>query len=240
MADYPAHEVRVAGVEDASSIARLNLVFNGCDEAAERYAARLADPHRVDTPILALIAGRAAGIANLRLLVPVFYPEPYAELTELYVEESGRRQGIGQALVRFAEQLARQGGAVELFILTGAGNLPAQDFYRAIGYRADEVAFSKSLKSALFPPPPPPPPPAPPPPSPSLFPFSPPPFSLSLSFRSPSLSLSLSLFLPPSSFLLSLPLSLSLSFFSFLSLLPFFSFLSLFLLTSLIDACARA
>ena len=109
MADYPALEVRVARVEDTPEIARLNLLFNGCDEPPERYAARLADPHRVDTPILALIAGRAVGIANLRLLAPVFYPEPYAELTELYVEEAVRRQGVGRALVRFAEQLARQG-----------------------------------------------------------------------------------------------------------------------------------
>ncbi len=150
MADYPALEVRIARVEDAPEIARLNLLFNGCDEPPEHYAARLADPCRVDTPILALIAGRVAGIANLRLLAPVFYPEPYAEMTELFVEEAARRQGIGRALVRFAEQFAQPGGAVELFILTGASNLPAQAFYRATGYRADEVAFSKSLKSGQF------------------------------------------------------------------------------------------
>ena len=61
------------------------------------------------------------------------------------MEEAFRRQGVGQALVRFAEQLARQGGAAEIFILTGAGNLPAQAFYLAIGYQANDIAFSKSL-----------------------------------------------------------------------------------------------
>ena len=104
----------------------------------------------MDTPILARTAERAVGIANLRLLAPVFYPEPYAELTELYVEEAFRRLGVGRALVQFAEQMARQRGAVEMFILTGSGNLPARAFYRAIGYLADDIAFSKSLQSAQF------------------------------------------------------------------------------------------
>ena len=90
------------------------------------------------------------GIANLRRLSPVFYPEPYAELTELFVEEAYRRLGVGRALVAYAEQLARQSGAGELFILTGADNLPAQAFYRALGYQADEVAFCKSLQSVQF------------------------------------------------------------------------------------------
>jgi len=109
LADDPALEVHVACVEDAPEIARLNLLFNGCDEPADRYAARLPDPHRVDIPILAIIAERAVGFANLRLLAPVFYPESYAELTELYVEEGARRQGVGRTLVRFAEQLALPG-----------------------------------------------------------------------------------------------------------------------------------
>ena len=137
-------------MEDAPEIARLNLLFNGCDEPPERYAARLADPRRVDTPVLAYTAERAVGIANLRLLAPVFYPEPYAELTELFVEEAFRRQGVGRALVHYTEQLARHNGAVEMFILTGTGNLSAQAFYRTIGYQADEIAFSKSLQSTQF------------------------------------------------------------------------------------------
>ena len=145
MAYRSTFDVHPARVEDAPEIARLNLLFNGSDEPPEHYAARLANPGRVDTPLLAVVAGRAVGIANLRLLAPVFYPEPYAELTELFVEEDFRRQGVGQALVRFAEQLARQGGAAELFVLTGAGNRLAQAFYHVIGYQANDIAFSKLL-----------------------------------------------------------------------------------------------
>jgi hypothetical protein len=34
-----------------------------------------------------------------------------------------------------------------MFILTGAGNLLAQAFYRALGYQANDVAFRKSFQS---------------------------------------------------------------------------------------------
>ncbi len=150
MAEQSSPELRIAESADAPAIARLNLLFNGCSEPAEHYAARLVDPRRVDTPLLALVAGIAVGMANLRLLAPVFYPEPYAELTELYVEEAYRRQGLGRALVEYAERLARQVGAEEIFILTGAGNAGAQAFYRTLGYQADDIAFSKNLKSGQY------------------------------------------------------------------------------------------
>ena len=147
MAVPAAFTVRAARAEDAPEIARLNLLFNGSDEPPERYASRLRNPGRVDTPLIALApgGGRAVGIANLRLLAQVFYPEPYAELTELFVEEGFRRQGVGRALVVLTEQLARQAGAEELLILTGAGNLPAQSFYHALGYQAEDIAFKKTF-----------------------------------------------------------------------------------------------
>src|SRR5664279_3220943 len=116
MSDPSSLNVRIVTPADAADIARLNRLFNGVDEPEENYARRLADPRRVDTPILAEINGRAIGIANLRLLTAVFYSEPYAELTELFVAESARRLGAGEALVSFAEQLASQSGAAEMLI----------------------------------------------------------------------------------------------------------------------------
>jgi GNAT superfamily N-acetyltransferase len=98
------------------------------------------------TPILAEINGRAIGIANLRLLAAVFYSAPYAELTELFVEENARRLGAGAALVSFAEQLARQGGAVEMLILTDFYNHAAQQLYRKCGYEHCDIALAKKLR----------------------------------------------------------------------------------------------
>jgi GNAT superfamily N-acetyltransferase len=137
--------VRPALPGDAADVARLNYLFNGCDEPAAQYAARLSDPHRVDTPLLAEIDGVCVGIANLRLLPQVFYPEPYAELTELFVEETYRRRGVGRALLAFAEALAQSAGATEIAIYTGFQNYAAQSLYHACGFEDADLVLTKTL-----------------------------------------------------------------------------------------------
>jgi GNAT superfamily N-acetyltransferase len=146
MPDQSPLNVRIATPADAPEIARLNRLFNGVDEPQENYARRLVDPRRVDTPLLAEIEGQAIGIANLRLLTAVFYSEPYAELTELFVEERARRLGAGVALVSFAEDLARKAGAAEMLILTDFYNKTAQQLYRKLGYEHYDIALVKNLR----------------------------------------------------------------------------------------------
>lgn len=136
---------RAAGPRDASELARLNAAFNGVHDPPEAIAARLADPQRVETPILAEVNGRAVGFAALRLVPCVFYAQPHAELTELFVEAPYRRQGVGRALVAHAERLARQGGARELVLLTGLDNANAQAFYCVQGYTGIDLGMSKEL-----------------------------------------------------------------------------------------------
>ncbi len=139
--------IRQAESADAAEIARLNALFNGVEAPAESYAVRLADPRRVDIPILAEDSGRTIGLANLRLAPSVFYAEPYAEISELFVEQTYRRQGVGRQLVALAEQLARRAGAAEMIILTDFHNEAAQDLYRSLGYRQHDLALSKELRS---------------------------------------------------------------------------------------------
>jgi GNAT superfamily N-acetyltransferase len=114
--------------------------------AVKRLAARLADPKCVETPIIAQVEGRAVGFACLRLVPSLCYDPTYAELTELFVEEACRRRGIGQALVAYAEQLARASGARELVLLTGLGNAQGQAFYRALGYADWALAMRKRFE----------------------------------------------------------------------------------------------
>jgi ribosomal protein S18 acetylase RimI-like enzyme len=139
--------IRTATPEDAPELARLNAAFNGVQEPPECLAARLIDPKRVETPIIAEIEGRAVGFACLRLVPALCYDPIHAELTELYVEEACRRQGIGRALVTYAERLARESGAEELVLLTGLKNARGQAFYRALGYADWALAMRKRFES---------------------------------------------------------------------------------------------
>jgi GNAT superfamily N-acetyltransferase len=138
--------IRIATPEDALELARLNAAFNCVQEPPERLTARLVDPRCVETPIIAAVEGRAVGFACLRLVPALCYESTYAELTELFVEKARRRQGIGRALVAYAERLARDSGAEELVLLTGLGNADGQAFYRALGYADWELAMRRRFE----------------------------------------------------------------------------------------------
>jgi len=136
---------RAATADDTRTLARLNRDFNGGDEPTEHLAQRMRDPQRVETPILAEIDGVAVGFAALRLVPCVFYPDPYAELTELYVDPEHRQRGVGRALIAHAERLAQAGGAATLLVLTDFYNEAAQALYRRTGFVNHDLAMEKRL-----------------------------------------------------------------------------------------------
>jgi len=138
--------IRVATSEDTPELARLNAAFNGVQEPPKLLASRLADQQCVETPIIAELNGRAVGFACLRLVPYLCDAAIYAELTELFVEEPYRLQGVGRALITHAEQLARENGAEELLVLTGLKNVQGQAFYHALGYTVCALAMRKHLK----------------------------------------------------------------------------------------------
>jgi cytidine deaminase len=138
--------IRTATPDDAPELARLNGVFNETDTPAELIAARLADPHRIETAVVAEIDGRLVGFASLRITTSPFYRKPGAELSELYVEPEYQRQGIGRALALYTEELARNKGVEEMLVVTGFDNSPALALYQSLGYRLDsDPALLKSL-----------------------------------------------------------------------------------------------
>lgn len=143
MLDKP--KTRIATIEDTPELARLNGLFNDIHEKADALAERLRNPQRVETPILAEINNHIVGFAAVRIVPTVFYTTPHAELTELFVEESHRRKGIGQALITHVEQFARENGASELVVLTGSDNEASQALYRGMGFEDLDQALVKSL-----------------------------------------------------------------------------------------------
>ena len=62
--------------------------------------------------------------------------------------EAAQRQGIGRLLLREAESLARQSGAVRIELTSAAHREEAHAFYRACGYGEGAVRFVKRLGDA--------------------------------------------------------------------------------------------
>ena len=139
--------IRKATKSDLSGLARLNAIFNDSKETAEKIANRLASPKCVEIPIVAEIENQIVGFAGLRVVPYLFYEGAHAELTELFVEESYRRKGIGKALVEYAERLAKERYAEELILHTGQENQGGREFYTAMGFEEWEIVMGKALVS---------------------------------------------------------------------------------------------
>jgi GNAT superfamily N-acetyltransferase len=137
--------IRNAAPADAPALARMNAAFNGVSDPAEQIAMRLAACADFETPILAELDGQAIGFACVRVVPCVLYAEPYAELTELYVERPYRHRGIGRALIERAEQLARARGAADMIIMTSVSNSAAQALYHSAGYDTYAVALNRKV-----------------------------------------------------------------------------------------------
>jgi len=137
--------IRIATPDDAAALARFNTTFNDVDDPPGQLAARMPAVRDIETALLAEVDREPAGFACVRIVPCLLYAAPYAELTELYVEPSYRRRGVGRALIAYAEQLAHQRGAADVMIMTGVNNTQAQALYRAMGYDSYAVALHRKL-----------------------------------------------------------------------------------------------
>jgi|HigsolmetaAR206D_1030411.scaffolds.fasta_scaffold26560_1 N-acetylglutamate synthase and related acetyltransferases len=141
-------QIRVASIADSAQLAELITSFNHPEGdivvSAEQCAARLRACAKTETTIVAEQVGRLIGFGCLRLVPSMSSDEPYAELSELFVREEFRRQGVASAIMQHIERLAREAGAKEIMLLTGKSN-PAQHFYRSLGYQDYALSLYKTL-----------------------------------------------------------------------------------------------
>ncbi|MFO7168609.1 MAG: GNAT family N-acetyltransferase [Chloroflexota bacterium] len=135
--------IRQATPEDAPELARLLDLFDGQGATPEQVAARMRACAHVLTTFLAELDGRPAGFACLRLVPHLQGDEPYAELTDIYVDTPFRRRGVARALIARVEAAAQEAGAGGVVIITGFDNQDAQAAYRASGYADWALAMEK-------------------------------------------------------------------------------------------------
>ncbi|MCL2195853.1 MAG: GNAT family N-acetyltransferase [Oscillospiraceae bacterium] len=141
--------IRLARAEDYPAIARMLRQISalhhgwrpdlfpptGVKMSAEQFHTALETP---DTPILvAQLDGAAAGYAMCQLRrvrdIPVLRERDFLLIDDLCVDETCRRQGVGEALMQAAVDFARQHGldAIELNVMQC--NEAARRFYEQLG-----------------------------------------------------------------------------------------------------------
>lgn len=129
----------LGGHPTAKDDATWTRIEQGIAEALEScdHLCLLAELTDIGTPI-GLVEARVLAIA------PVFKPTPMLHIHALYVIESYRRAGTGQALLEAALVWGREKGCteVELNVLI---NNPARALYEKMGFRALQVEMVRRL-----------------------------------------------------------------------------------------------
>jgi GNAT superfamily N-acetyltransferase len=98
--------------------------------------------------LLAMQDGEAVGLLNAFEAFSTFAAVPLLNIHDVYVVPELRGTGVGRAMFRYAERLARRRGYCKMTLEVLSGNLPAQRLYRAEGFEA--YVLDEKLGHALF------------------------------------------------------------------------------------------
>lgn len=131
--------IRLAAIEDASTVAALLDAFNrefdtstpGPAALAVRLTRLLAQP----TTYAILAGDPAVGVALVSLRTNVWTDGWVALLDELYVAPTERGHGLGGAMLALVEQTARERGCAWLEVNVDGEDTDARRFYERHGYR---------------------------------------------------------------------------------------------------------
>ena len=91
-------------------------------------------------------SGHIAGVIHVEKYNVLYFPT-MANILGLAVAADFRRQGIGSALLKQAEEWARENGASSIRLNSGESRKQAHEFYRTQGYTDDkkQLRFIKEL-----------------------------------------------------------------------------------------------
>ncbi|MEW4429714.1 GNAT family N-acetyltransferase [Paenibacillus pabuli] len=137
--------VREAVKEDVPFVIELNDQFNGVRRSREEVETDLFNGREVI--VVAVMEERVVGFACGQIYKSFCYAEHQAEITEMYIQESARRNGLAGMMIERLEGIFNHSGVKHIKILTGNKNAKAIKTYEKAGYDPeDEFVFAKELK----------------------------------------------------------------------------------------------
>ncbi|WP_246058522.1 GNAT family N-acetyltransferase [Paenibacillus illinoisensis] len=123
----------------------MNDQFNGVRRSREEVETDLLNGGEVI--VVAVMDERVVGFACGQIYKSFCYAEHQAEITEMYIQESARRNGLAGMMIERLEGIFNHSGVKHIKILTGNKNAKAIKTYEKAGYdREDEFVFAKELK----------------------------------------------------------------------------------------------
>jgi len=137
-------EIHKATASDADALFILNEEFNGAGCTTLERIKEMLTQNNSETVFIAKHNEKAVGFCCTQLFESMCYNADYVEITELFVDEDYRRNGIAAQLMRFVEQHFENSNVKAFQLFTGGCNQGAQCFYEKQGYcKTTEIMYRK-------------------------------------------------------------------------------------------------
>lgn len=88
---------------------------------------------------------KLVGLATFSIRSVVRFPQPIAQLDELFVLEQYRKHGIGKSFIDVLETKAKELNCCNIYIESRSDLKPAHQFYENLGYKKSGYYFKKVL-----------------------------------------------------------------------------------------------
>ena len=139
--------VRTAGLEDVEKVVGLLEEWSPCPEGGDRRktAVRAIEDCRHEI-LVAEVDGRVVGLLEWVMFHDLLEGSDTATILSLYVAESHRRMGVGEALVKETVRRAKERGASEIHVCAERANKPALSLYRKCGFGREYVCLEMELR----------------------------------------------------------------------------------------------
>jgi GNAT superfamily N-acetyltransferase len=141
-----SYTIRPMEACDIGAGSRLMSQLVGQDVSADEMRNRLdfVNSSPIDWLFVVEAEGRVRGLMGFRLRERIERAGCYGEVSALVVDAEVRRQGIGRALLEYAEHLAHEHGCIGTWLVSGFRRAEeAHRFYAELGYEATGYRFVK-------------------------------------------------------------------------------------------------
>jgi len=141
-------DIHLANSSNALELKKLNDLFNGDGNNTIETIEESLKGNGQEIVCVAADGDMLVGFCCGQILKSMCYSYKFAEITELFVMDEHRCQGIGRRLLDVTEKELYKRGVKHLHVLTGNKNKIAQTLYRSCGYGdTSEILLDKNMES---------------------------------------------------------------------------------------------